>query len=293
MLKNCTLIILLLACVLMIKPVYSQNAPIETITRIEIEIGLPHKGTIIERLNELEMVSFGEKYSNESIDARVARLKKDLLPDSASDLIVPVNSGQFDKEVDDGLRCYGDVCGQQGVVEYFEGENKMTINSQKLIDQYATTEIKNNLPDFLVFMDRENDVNLMDLGFVFNDTIGCGSVYLGEIDKVDYPGVDKVRAIYAIDTQGGIEGNFAVRVYAIKGDQYIMLKTLSTLSTYEKSSRSGTFYQKCLDEFNVEGDPSENCSFVECFKENLQNDGKIQGILSRQAQTLIDLFAIK
>lgn len=207
--------------------------------------------------------------------------------------IIPKNYQEMTKVVSTDTSCIEDVCYQKDVVQYYRDSYYMTINTLNKINTYGNTFAKNNLKDLNKFLENKTTYDQIDIGTLFNYNIETTCVPLGEINNISYPGTDAVRAIYVIDTDGEFTGNIDVRVFAKKGNSYILLSESTYLSTHNNmNDKPNPLYQQCLNEFKIKDSIYSTGPFMECYKHKIQNDVKIQKILRDEANTMINFFAL-
>lgn len=207
--------------------------------------------------------------------------------------IVPVNKSQMTKDISTDTNCTGDICSQEGLVNYHRDGMYMMVNSLEQINNNGNVFSKITLKNLNSFLEGLGEIQKPELGTLFNYCIDYICFPLGEIANVTYPGMDSCRAIYIIDTDEELIGNIGVQVFAKKGDQYVMLSRSTYLKTHDDNDLPNPLYKQCLREFGIKETVSNYAPFVECYQKKLQDNAETQEILKQQATEMIDFFAIK
>lgn len=293
MFKLNSLLTLLFVFVLAVNPLYAETSISDTLKNFETELGMPHTGTLIERLNKIEMNVYGETNQNENIYMRCGHLEKIFATRNPEKEIIPKLHNQMEKVVADSTNCVMEVCQQKGVVQYYRDGNYMSINTLDNINKYGNNFSKKALGALDQFLIKQTGINNPDLGTVFNYCIENVCVPLGEIPNVKYTGMFNTRAIYTIDTEETFEGNIGVKVYGTRGDDYVLLSKSTYLKTHDDmTGQPMPLYQQCLNELGIKDTVCNTGPFMECYKCKLKNNKEIQAILKQQTDDLIDFFAL-
>lgn len=207
--------------------------------------------------------------------------------------IVPINRAQFAKTISDGTYCSGGLCAQKGVVTYHRDGNYMIINSLDEISKDGTSLTKNNIKDLNLFLEDKRGIENPDYARVFNRCFDSICDPLGEIPNITYPGMNETRVIYVIETDEEFWGHINIFVFARKDDQYVMLSKSTYLKTHDDmTDKPMPLYKQCLDKYGLTREINSTPNFMNCYKAKLKADTAIQGILKREAEALIEFFAI-
>lgn len=205
----------------------------------------------------------------------------------------PLMWQQFAKTISDGTFCMGDICNQKGVVEYHRDGNYMTINALFRINKYGQSYMKIALNTLKKFLNYQSDIYNKDINAVFNQCLDYACVPLGEIHNISYPGMDTCRGIYILETQGTYEGNINLRIFASKGNDYVLLSKSTYLATHNQNNQPNGLYKACLNQTGISYNSTDSDAFLNCYRNKLQNNTEIQKILRTEANALIDFFRIK
>ncbi len=213
-----------------------------------------------------------------------------ILRPSQNSVLDPVKVKEMEKTF------VNDTCHIQAHTSYTFSENidagEMKIVNKKVLE-------KDNISmsnDFIGFINKQFELEsengmsplLPAKMLLYSSCFGFYSYYSGDIASIEYPGVDLVRAVYALEGQAEVP-TISIYIFAQKSDNLILLNSALPISNsdtglYEDSLFTLDEQEKCIFE-------SQNS--MQCFSALAKTKPNIQALVRQKASNLVQTFALE
>jgi len=186
--------------------------------------------------------------------------------------------------------CYGPIIKDSQEIVSIVSENSI-ISSNKKYHKKGFKLLKDLLNNKKIINYENyssNDENFIThIGTLFIDSPDASMTMLGYINNIQYPGTDKVKAIYTLESQNPPAGDINVIVLAQKGNNYIMLLSGTGLKTnIGNSEKLSPLFSKCEKKYGY-----TNKAGI-CYGTALKSDLPSQKILRNKAIELVNKYQI-
>lgn len=209
----------------------------------------------------------------------------------------PLNEKGLKKSVSKGGmdEMFGRIPLQKGVITYYaaNGQN-MFIISEEMVNKYGSKDHKLLLKTLKEYLNGQNKHTIVmnknqnkDIPGLFDDCIDYGCSIKGNISGIKYPGMDKVIATYSFDSQDPPAAAVNVRIFARRGNNYVMLVRDTGLTVCSQKDGVSPALNTCL----IKNDVTPKCE--KCSIDALNSEAVAKGILRRAAENLVNRFKIK
>lgn len=199
--------------------------------------------------------------------------------------IVMKNERSLKKSIADNEQCsYPQVKCQKNIVTYTK-ENKdghtdiIRINTKSMVEKFGTPEHKKAMEAFKPLVNKGvkvyNFTQSPVVARLFDDCLDYGCPIIMDLGPINYPGVDKARAVCTMDTQSYI-GDLTVRIFGYKKNNFVQISGDSGVNPDKYSKVCTAYYGNNL---------------TKCFISKVRSDSMMKIQLRNKADELMRIFA--